>query len=101
MAEFFYDYVLPLLIMVLQSVLLLVVLLIAIALDALTHVPRQNPTLPASVLAPGLWELSNKMPAPGHGEGRVMISPRAEAHLLLSRVPSLSDDLLGKRLALW
>jgi NADH-quinone oxidoreductase subunit H len=31
MAEFFYDYILPLLIMVLQSVLLLVVLLIAIA----------------------------------------------------------------------
>lgn len=69
--------------------------------DALTHVPNQNPTLPTYALAPGLFELQHKTPPPRHGEGRVMISPHAERHLLLSRVADLHSDLLGKRLALW
>jgi hypothetical protein len=72
-----------------------------IPLDALTHVPLQNPTLPSSALAPGLWELSQKTAAPKLGEGRVLISPYAEQRLLMSRVANLSDDLLGKRLAVW
>jgi hypothetical protein len=76
-------------------------LLSLIIADALTHVPKQNPTLPAYALASGLFELQNKTPAPKLGEGRVMISPHAEQHLLLSRVPDLHSDLLGKRLALW
>jgi hypothetical protein len=70
-------------------------------IDALTHVPNQNPTLPCSALAPGLWTLSAKSPAPVAGESRVMISAHAEQHLLVSRVASLSHDFLGKRLALW
>lgn len=78
-----------------------ILVLTLIGLDALTHVPQQNPTLPSSALAPGLWEMSNKVPPPQIGQGRVLISPRAEHHLLWSRVPSLFDDLLGKRLALW
>ena len=72
-----------------------------IALDVLTHVPSQNPTLPPTALAPGLWELSNQTAPPKLGAGRVLISPFAEQRLLLSGVPSLNDDLLGKRLALW
>lgn len=72
-----------------------------VAFDALTHVPHQNPTLPSSAVAPGIWELSNNATPPRHGEGRVMISPRAEQSLLMSSVPNLYDDFIGKRLALW
>ncbi|MBI4658127.1 MAG: hypothetical protein HY735_04620 [Verrucomicrobia bacterium] len=75
--------------------------LVLVVLDTLTHVPKQNPTLPSFTLAPGLWELHQKTPPPKLGEGRVMISPRAEQHLLLSRVSDLNGDWLGKRLALW
>jgi hypothetical protein len=76
-------------------------IIVLLGLDALTHVPSQNPTLPSAALAPGLWELSNKVPPPKPGAARVMISPRAEQHLLMSWVPNPYDDLLGKRLALW
>jgi len=76
-------------------------LLSLLFVDALTHVPNQNPTLPTYALAPGLFELQHKTPPPRHGEGRVMISPHAEQHLLLSRVADRQSDLLGKRLALW
>ena len=76
-------------------------LLALLVLDAATHVPNQNPTLPAYALAPGLWELHHKSAPPKHGQGRVMISPNAENHLLLSRVSNLQSDLVGKRLAVW
>ncbi|MBU6398782.1 MAG: YfhO family protein [Verrucomicrobia bacterium] len=72
--------------------------LLVLALDVLTHTPSQNPTVPASNLAPGLNELK---PPPRIGEGRVMITPMAEEHLLRSRVRGLADDFVGKRLALW
>ncbi|MDA1273379.1 MAG: hypothetical protein O2960_04910 [Verrucomicrobia bacterium] len=83
-----------------QGVVSLMILLVVVC-DALTHVPNQNPTLPSYAVAPGLWELSNKKPPPRFGAGRVMISARAEDVLLLSSVPNLYDDFLGKRLALW
>ena len=70
-------------------------------MDFLTHSPPQNPTLPASVLEAGLWKANNKLSSPVHGDGRVLISPRAEQYLLMSGVSDLSSDLLGKRLALW
>lgn len=76
-------------------------LLLVVIFDVATHVPNQNPTLPAYALAPDLFELHNKIPPPKHGQGRVLISPSAEQHLLLSRVPDWHSDLLGKRLALW
>ncbi|MEW6161332.1 MAG: YfhO family protein, partial [Verrucomicrobiota bacterium] len=76
-------------------------LLLVVVVDAFQHVPVQNPTLPRYALAPGLWEMRNKFPPPKIGEGRMMISPRAEQLLLRSGVPNLYDDWLGKRLALW
>jgi len=73
-------------------------LLALVWFDFLTHVPRQNPTLPAGCFQPGLVELN---PPPRLGEGRVLISPRAEDALLRSRVPQFQGDFIGKRLALW
>ncbi len=69
-----------------------------IALDALTHAPRQNPTISADAFVPRLSPLAAE---PGHAEARVLISPRAEQILLRSEVTDAKADFLGKRLALW
>jgi hypothetical protein len=75
--------------------------LLVLVVDAWVLVPRTNPTLPSSVMAPGLWELETKTAPPRFGEGRVLISPYAEDHLLVSSVTNPESDFLGKRLALW
>jgi Bacterial membrane protein YfhO len=78
--------------------------LIALALlplDALTHSPKIVPTLPASSLAPGIWQASGKPLPPALGEGRIMIHPDAENRLLYSPVADLGKDLTGKRVAEW
>ncbi|MEK7675148.1 MAG: YfhO family protein [Verrucomicrobiota bacterium] len=77
------------------------IILILIAVDGMTHIPRQNPTLPASILSPGIWQLAVKAPLPKHGETRAMISPAAEQRLLRSEVSDWSNDFWGKRIALW
>lgn len=69
-----------------------------LVLDYRTHLPNLTPTLPSALLAPDLPG-SNDMPRPG--EGRVFITPAAEAQLLHSRVADFAQDFLGKRLALW
>jgi hypothetical protein len=77
--------------------------LIALALlplDAFTHSPKIVPSLPASVLAEGIWQMSGKPPLE-LGQGRIMVSPNAEQELLYSRVTDMKADFLGKRLAEW
>ncbi|HZT22112.1 MAG TPA: YfhO family protein [Verrucomicrobiae bacterium] len=76
------------------------VILAILPFDALTHSPQIAPTLPAAVLAPGLWQASGKPPV-NLGEARIMITPDAEHQLLYSRVADLNADFLGKRLAEW
>ncbi len=81
----------------------MVVQLIALAilpLDAFTHSPKIVPTLPSSVLAEGIWQLSGK-PSLELGQGRIMVSPDAEQELLYSRVADVKTDFIGKRLAEW
>jgi hypothetical protein len=78
-----------------------VLVLALLPLDALTHSPNIAPTLPRSVLAPGIWQGSGKSAPPKLGEGRIMVSPNAEQQLLYSRVADLSADFVGKRLAEW
>ena len=68
--------------------------------DLLTHSPGIVPTLPSSVLAPGLWQAQGK-PAPALGFGRIMDSPQAEQQMLFSYVHDPQLDFLGKRLAEW
>lgn len=75
--------------------------LFLVVIDLLTHAPAQNPTITTDALAPGLWELSQKIEAPAFGNSRVMIRPEAEQALLMSRVRDIHKDFLGKRLALW
>ena len=76
-------------------------LLGVIALDAATHSPRQNPTLPSSVFAPHLWQQAFHTQPPQFGASRIMISPPAEEALLHSRVENPQDNFLGRRLAEW
>lgn len=68
--------------------------------DLLTHSPGIVPTLPSSVLSPGLWQAQGK-PEPALGFGRIMDSPQAEQQMLFSYVHDAQLDFLGKRLAEW
>jgi hypothetical protein len=76
-------------------------ILTLMGLDIASQALRWHPTLPASALAPDLWQQHSAARAPQPGESRVMISPQAEKHLLRSTVKDLTQDLVGKRLALW
>jgi hypothetical protein len=71
-------------------------------LDGLTHLPRQNPTVPSDSFTAGMIRQKQALePAPVIGRSRVFISSSAERHLLLSGVPDLTHDFLIKRLAFW
>src|SRR5947207_10426427 len=82
-----------------KNALLLGMLAIIFA-DALTHTPQQNPSLPAHVLAGGLWQAQGK-PTPEYGKSRVVITPDAERRMLRDTITDGNDEFLGKRLALW
>ena len=68
--------------------------------DLLTHSPGITPTLPSSVLAPGLWQADGR-PSLRLGSGRIMDTPAADREMLFSRVTSPQQDFLSKRLAEW
>jgi hypothetical protein len=84
-----------------SRVLLMLALLLIIFADALTHTAQQNPSLPAQIFAPGLWQAHANAPAPRHGQSRVFITPQAEQRLLFNRVQNGTDQFMGERLALW
>ncbi len=74
-------------------------LLLAVMLaDIFTHTTWQNPVLDSAVMTPGLVPADQ---APRWGQGRIMITPKAEDLLVRSQVRKFIDDFLGKRLALW
>jgi len=73
----------------------------ALVVDAITHVPSQNPTVDVSKFDRDLWQAEAHVELPRWGAGRVLISPGAEERLLYSNVPDVGTDFLGKRLALW
>ena len=76
--------------------------LLLLALDALTHSPKQNPTIAASAFEPEtIRQYLRLTPEPRLGESRVMLSPRAEADMHVKMVPDFRNDFLGQRAALW
>ena len=66
-------------------------------LDALTHLPRQNPTLPSFVF--GKLPRSGEMPR--LGLSRAMISREADAELRLGSTSNATNDFVGYRLGLF
>jgi hypothetical protein len=70
-------------------------------LDLVTHVPNQNPTVPASVYSRN-WAATvrNWSPAPRLGHSRVMLGSVAEATLRVRQLPDLEQNYLLSRLAL-
>jgi len=70
-------------------------------LDTLTHSPDMSPTLPGSFLGQNFWTAGGNPPAPGLGEGRIMLSPEAEHQLLFSSIRDLGLDFTAERLAEW
>ena len=77
----------------------LALMLVFVGADLLTHLPNQNPTVPAATLASPL-DLPERPRFTGTMQ-RAMISPAAEAALLRSSVTPWEADLTGKRLARW
>jgi len=72
--------------------------LAALVVDYRLHLPHLTPTLPAGLLQP---RPQSQAGLPRPGDGRVFITPAAEAALLHSRVADFTRDFAGKRLALW
>jgi len=65
--------------------------------DLITHVPRQNPTIPPAGLAPDLVKLA---PHPGAGQSRAMVSPEADRAFRKTQVTNALNHYLGYRLGL-
>ncbi|HVY70498.1 MAG TPA: YfhO family protein [Verrucomicrobiae bacterium] len=73
-------------------------LLAFLAVDLLTHTPRQNPVLPRVAYTPKLAQIPNR---PRPGVTRAMIAPGANQTLYFQPLPELGQDFLQKRLALF
>jgi hypothetical protein len=78
--------------------LLEMVVVVLIALDGLTHAPRQNPTVPVRTLKP---EAVHLRMMPRLGEGRAMISPRVHALMEYAANPDRVEYHLGQRRTLF
>ena len=75
-----------------------VLLPVLIGIDALTHVPRQNPTVPAEAYGP----LPAELPVvPKWGESRAMISPQMLNILSQAATPNLVSYYRGQRRSLY
>ena len=84
-----------------QQLLLGLCALGLIWLDGLTHNPNQNPTVPPSVLAPGLAVFEKLVPLPRHGESRVMLNAQAVKTFRTTLLPDVANTYLGHRLGLY
>jgi hypothetical protein len=81
--------------------LLHLVLLVLIGLDALTHVPRQNPTVERAVFEPHLKVLQELRPLPEHGESRAMVTPDADMKLRYTFTSVPRNDYIVNRAGLF
>jgi hypothetical protein len=73
-------------------------LIALLAMDWLTHLPRQNPVIAPGAYAPGMVELPDR---PDPLTTRAMISRDANQTLYERPAPDLREDFLRKRLALF
>ena len=74
-------------------------LLIFVWLDVVTHAPRQNPAVEASVFTPGL--LTQRLnPAPQPGEARIFMTKQSHDLFYGSELADLDKDYVGRRCAL-
>lgn len=75
--------------------------LVFVGADLLTHMPKQNPTIPAEILTMSLDRDNEERPFFDGSVRRAMILPAAEKALLKSKVAKWREDMIGKRLANW
>jgi hypothetical protein len=71
-----------------------------LGLDALTHAPRQNPSVPRAILAPGLAPLHRLTPQPRLGASRAALSLETSSKLQTSFTTNIATDYLVDRLCL-
>lgn len=67
-------------------------------IDFVTHVPRQNPTVPPRAYEPGLLNL---VPQPAHGHSRAMISRQADLKFRVTSTPQPLQQYVANRLGLF
>jgi hypothetical protein len=79
------------------AALLIVITVVLLGLDCITHAPRQNPTLPVAALRQSAVDLSFM---PKLGEGRAMITPRVQTFLGHAATPDRLEYHFGHRKAL-
>ena len=70
-----------------------------LVLDGLTHRPWQNPTIDRSAMEAGFWPTN--IARPKLGEGRLFISPPAEAVFLNDPSTNAQHSFLAKRMGQW
>lgn len=76
--------------------------LLLMGLDALTHLPKLNPTADSAIMAAGAMRAHLALkPPPQTGASRVMISPAAEDKLLEMGDADITKPFLVRRLGLW
>lgn len=76
------------------------IILILLALDPLTHAPRQNPTVPAWTLQPNILPQLLARPmqeVPRWGSSRCLVTPAALAVIRGASLPDPTADLVLKR----
>jgi hypothetical protein len=73
-------------------------ILVALWLDLRFHWPSHNPTLAADIFVPRIAKLE---PVPELFKARIYIAPWAGEQFLHSTVKDRTQDLIGKRLAMW
>lgn len=76
-------------------------LLLAVWLDALTHAPRQNPTVPSALYEPGLPQFQKLDPRPRHGASRMLLTRDASYQFYSTLLPDPGKTLLCHRLGLF
>jgi hypothetical protein len=81
-----------------KRALLGLAVLLLLGLDALTHTPRQNATIPNEGYGPIDLGLSSK---PATGNSRAMVSPQMEAFLANAATPNPLDCYIGARHSLY
>ncbi len=75
-----------------------VAVLLLLGLDVSTHMPRQQPTVPAASYKPVDLQMKEK---PELGLGRAMLSPAVQNTMRYAGTPDVAQDYLGKRLMLF
>ena len=73
----------------------------AVVVDAMTHNKTLVPLMSADAFAPGMWSSNNRLPSPKLGQRRVFLPRESDALIANRKVKGIDDRVIGRHLALW